>query len=57
MICSDWVMMYSDRVMLCGDWDWVMIRRGGVGIERSSRMREIGVRSPVATDLSRNNRS
>ena len=32
-------------------------RRGGVEIERSSRMREIGVRSPVATDLSRKNSS
>ena len=31
-------------------------RRGGVEVERSPRMREIGVRSPVATDLSRKNR-
>ena len=28
-------------------------RRGGVEVERSPRVREIGVRSPVATDLSR----
>ena len=27
-------------------------RRGGVIVERSPRMREIGVRSPVGTDLS-----
>ena len=31
-------------------------RRGGVEVERSPRMREIGVRSPVGTDLSRLNR-
>ena len=31
-------------------------RRGGVEVERSPRMREIGVRSPVATDMSRKNR-
>ena len=30
-------------------------RRGGVEIERSPRVREIRVRSPVATDLSRKN--
>ena len=30
-------------------------RRGGVEVERSSRMREIGIRSPVVTDLSRKN--
>ena len=28
-------------------------RRGGVEVERLPHMREIGVRSPVATDLSR----
>ena len=31
-------------------------RRGGVEVKRSPRMREIGVRSPVATDLSRKSR-
>ena len=31
-------------------------RRGGVEVERWPRMREIRVRSPVATDLSRTNR-
>ena len=31
-------------------------RRGGVEVECPPRMREIGVRSPVATDLSRKNR-
>ena len=31
----------------------VAYRRGGIEVERSSGMREIGVRSPVATDLSR----
>ena len=31
-------------------------RRGGVEVERSPRVREIGVRSPVATDLNRKNR-
>ena len=31
-------------------------RRGGIEVERSPRMRDIGVRSPVATDLSRKNR-
>ena len=31
-------------------------RRGGVKVYRSPRMREIGVRSPVATDLSCKNR-
>ena len=30
--------------------------RGGLEVERSPRMREIGVRSPVGTDLSRLNR-
>ena len=30
-------------------------RRGGVEVERSSRMREIEIRFPVATDLSRKN--
>ena len=30
--------------------------RGGVKVERLPRMREIGLRSPVATDLSRKNR-
>ena len=30
--------------------------RGGVEVERSPRMREIGVQSPVVTDLSRKNR-
>ena len=30
-------------------------RRGGVEVERSPRMREIGLRPPVATDLSRKN--
>ena len=31
-------------------------RSGGVKIDRSPRMREIGIRSPVATDVSRKNR-
>ena len=31
-------------------------RRGGEEVERSPGMREIGFRSPVATDLSRKNR-
>ena len=31
-------------------------RRGGVEVERSPRMREIGVRFQVATDLSPKNR-
>ena len=31
-------------------------RRGGVEVERSPRVRKIGVRLPVATDLSRKNR-
>ena len=31
-------------------------RRGGVELERSPRVREIGVRSPIATDPSRKNR-
>ena len=31
-------------------------RRGGVEVQRSPRMREIGVRSLVATDLSRKSR-
>ena len=31
-------------------------RRGGLKVEHSPRMREIGVRYPVATDLSRKNR-
>ena len=31
-------------------------RRGSVEVESSPRMREIGVRFPVATDLSRKNR-
>ena len=31
-------------------------RRGGVEVERSPRMREIGVGSPVATDVSLKNR-
>ena len=31
-------------------------RRGRIDVERSPRMREIGVRSPVALDLSRKNR-
>ena len=35
---------------------FVTDRRGGVEVERSPHMREIGVRSPVATDLSRNER-
>ena len=30
-------------------------RRGGVEVERSPRVRKIGVRSQVATDLSRKN--
>ena len=31
-------------------------RRGGVEVDRWPRMLEIGVRSPVGTDLSRKNR-
>ena len=34
----------------------ISYRRGDVEVERSPRMREIGVRSAVATDLSRKNR-
>ena len=30
-------------------------RRGGLVVERSPRMREIGVRKPVGTNLSRQN--
>lgn len=30
-------------------------RRGGVEVERSTRVRKIGVRSKLATDLSRKN--
>ena len=38
--------------------DTLVDRRGGVEVhvERSPRMREIGVRTPVATGLSRKNR-
>ena len=39
-----------------GSLTYTIDRRGGVEVERSPRMREIGVPVPVATDLSRKNR-
>ena len=48
---------YTYRKVHVADFLNIFInRRGGVDVERSPRVREIGVRSPVATDLSRKNR-
>ena len=55
---SDWFAIWSFHANFYGDYNHhinsikKINRRDGVEVERSLRMRGIGVQSPVATDLS-----
>ena len=63
MICSE-ILTHLIKVYIVNNMKTILSRfhnlisprRGGVEVERSPRIREIGVRSPVATELSRKNR-